>query len=112
MRTHKEGFSMSILDSFELYTDQKTPFISVVKNGLILSEETRRLLGNTTHVKIWKRSETRQLAITAARPGEIGAERISTRFWRIDGAVFRKAAEELALHGKLWDSSQARGRAR
>ena len=103
---------MSILDSFELYTDQKTPFISVVKNGLILSEETRRLLGNTTHVKIWKRSETRQLAITAARPGEIGAERISTRFWRIDGAVFRKAAEELALHGKLWDSSQARGRAR
>ena len=87
---------MDILKDFELCgNNQKVPFITVMKMGFIIGEETRRLLGDPAYIRVWRRKETRQIAINAAEPQDKGAAKIDTQTWQIRGAVFRMAAEEL-----------------
>ena len=87
---------MSILKDFELCgNNEKVPFISVMKMGFIIGEETRRLLGDPAYIRVWRRKETRQIAINAAEPQDKGAAKIDTQTWQIRDIVYRNAAEEL-----------------
>ena len=87
---------MSILKDFELCgKKQKVPFISIIKQGFIIGEETRRLLGDPAYIRVWRRKDTRQIAINAAEPQDKCAAKIDTQTWQIRGWVYRNAAEEL-----------------
>ena len=87
---------MDILKDFELCgKKQKVPFISIIKQGFIIGEETRRLLGDPAYIRVWRKKDTRQIAINAAEPQDKGAAKIDTQTWQIRGALFRTAAEEL-----------------
>ena len=87
---------MNVLKDFELCgKKQKVPFISVIKQGFIIGEETRRLLGDPAYIRVWRRKDTKQIAINAAEPQDKGAAKIDTQTWQIRGIVYRNAAEEL-----------------
>ena len=61
---------MNILKDFELCgNNQKVPFISVMKMGFIIGEETRRLLGDPAYIRVWRRKETRQILHGTVREG-------------------------------------------
>ena len=87
---------MNVLKDFELCgKKQKVPFISIIKQGFIIGEETRRLLGDPAYIRVWRKKDTRQIAINAAEPQEKCAVKIDTQTWQIRGIVYRNAAEEL-----------------
>ena len=87
---------MDILKDFELCgKKEKAPFISIMKQGFIIGEETRRLLGDPAYIRVWRKKDSRQIAINAAEPQDKGAAKIDTQTWQIRGIVYRNAAEEL-----------------
>ena len=87
---------MDILKDFELCgKKEKAPFISIMKQGFIIGEETRRLLGDPAYIRVWRKKETRQIAINAAEPQDKSAAKIDTQTWQIRDIVYRNAAEEL-----------------
>lgn len=87
---------MIVLKDFELCgKKQKVPFISVIQQGFIIGEETRRLLGDPAYIRVWRKKDTRQIAINAAEPQDKCAAKIDTQTWQIRGWVYRNAAEEL-----------------
>ena len=87
---------MSILKDFELCgNNERVPFISIMRQGFIIGEETRRLLGDPAYIRVWRKKDTRQIAINAAEPQDKCAAKIDTQTWQIRGWVYRNAAEEL-----------------
>ena len=87
---------MDILKDFELCgKKEKAPFISIMKQGFIIGEKTRRLLGDPAYIRVWRRKDSRQIAINAAKPQDKCAVKIDTQTWQIRDIVYRNAAEEL-----------------
>ena len=52
-------------------------------------------MGNPAYIRVWRKKDTRQIAINAAEPQDKGAAKIDTQTWQIRGWVYRNAAEEL-----------------
>jgi len=87
---------MDILKDFELCgNNERVPFISIMRQGFIIGEETRRLLGDPAYIRVWRKKDSRQIAINAAKPQDKCAVKIDMKTWQIRGGVYRNAAEEL-----------------
>ena len=87
---------MDILKDFELCgNNERVPFISIMRQGFIIGEETMRLLGDPAYIRVWRKKDSRQIAINAAEPQDKCAVKIDTQTWQIRGWVYRNAAEEL-----------------